>query len=155
MIHFYIILSVLIVSLVSVIGVATLALNRKFLSKILLILVSLSAGTLFGDAFLHLLPEAVEDSGFTLIVSLNLLAGVIAFFTIEKLIHWNHCHISNGDHKHAKSHPSTIAPLNIIGDAVHNFMDGLIIAGSYMVSIPVGIATTIAVILHEIPQEMA
>ena len=118
-------------------------------------MVSLSAGTLFGDAFLHLLPEAVEESGFTLTISLTLLAGVITFFTIEKLIHWNHCHISNGDHKHAKSHPSTIAPLNIIGDAVHNFMDGLIIAGSYMVSIPVGIATTIAVILHEIPQEMA
>src|SRR3989344_518461 len=111
MINFYIILSVLIVSLVSVIGVATLALNRKFLSKILLILVSLSAGTLFGDAFLHLLPEAVEESGFTLTVSLTLLAGVIAFFTIEKLIHWNHCHVPNDGHKHTKSHLAHIAPL--------------------------------------------
>src|SRR3989344_8782723 len=155
MINFYIILSVIIVSLVSVIGVTALAFNKRFIEKIMLILVSLSAGTLFGDAFLHLLPEAVEKSGFTLTISLTLLAGVVAFFTIEKLIHWNHCPVPVNNHKHTKSHYSHIAPLNIIGDAVHNFMDGLIIAGSYMVSIPVGIATTIAVILHEIPQEMA
>ena len=163
MIHFYIILSVLIVSLVSVIGVATLALNRKFLSKILLILVSLSAGTLFGDAFLHLLPEAVEDSGFTLIVSLNLLAGVIVFFLVEKVIHWGHCHTKEDGHRHLNvkksKNPSFfsnhIAIMNLMGDAAHNFMDGLIIAASYMINIPAGIATTLAVVLHEIPQEIA
>ncbi len=151
----YTILSVVIVSLVSFIGVISLSF-KKNLDKLLLSLVSLSAGTLFGGAFLHLLPEAVEKAGFTLQVSLTLLAGIVVFFVLEKLIHWRHCHA----HVHDKSHQHEtqtkhIAIMNLVGDGLHNLLDGLIIAGSYMISIPVGIATTIAVILHEVPQEIA
>ena len=154
------ILSVIVVSLVSLIGVVTLLWKKKNLDDFLLILVSLSAGTLFGGAFLHLLPEAVEREGFTLRISMLLLGGVLVFFLLEKFIHWRHCHIhgiQSGKEmmEHRAHHPSHLAPLNVMGDALHNFVDGLVIAGSYFVSIPVGIATTIAVILHEIPQEFA
>ncbi len=154
------ILSVIVVSLVSLVGVITLLWKKKNLDDFLLILVSLSAGTLFGGAFLHLLPEAVEEKGFTLQISLLLVAGVLVFFLLEKFIHWRHCHIhgiQTGKEmmEHRTHHPSHLAPLNVAGDALHNFVDGLVIAGSYFVSIPVGIATTIAVVLHEIPQEFA
>jgi zinc and cadmium transporter len=148
------ILSVIIVSLVSLVGVITLAWKKKFIEKILLFLVSLSAGTLFGGAFLHLLPEATEKAGFTIQISLLVLAGILLFFVLEKFIHWHHSHHEH-DFKHMGHHPTHLAPLNLLGDALHNFLDGLIIAGSYFVSIPAGIATTVAVILHEIPQEIA
>src|SRR3989344_7584583 len=92
-ITFYIILSVIIVSLVSLIGVLTLFLGEKRLNNILLILVSLSAGTLFGGAFLHLIPEAVEQEGsFSVNISFLILFGIIIFFLIDKIIHWKHSH---------------------------------------------------------------
>lgn len=152
----YTLISVLLVSLVSLIGITTLFWKKKNQNEFLLLLVSLSAGTLFGGAFLHLLPEAVEKNGFTLQISILLLAGVLVFFLLEKFIHWHHCHTpSEQVSKHLGHHPTHLAPLNLLGDALHNFIDGLVIAGSYFVSIPVGIATTIAVIVHEIPQEFA
>lgn len=140
--------SVLIVSIVSFVGLFTISVSEKGMKNSLLFLVSFSAGALFGDAFIHLLPEAAEE-GFTLYISLITLGGVIVFFILEKFIHWRHCHIPT-----SKSHPHPLAFMNLIGDGVHNFIDGLVIAGSYLASIPVGIATTIAVILHEIPQEI-
>jgi zinc and cadmium transporter len=148
---FYTIVSVVIVSLISLISIYSLILKRVNNQHFLLLLVSLSAGSLFGGAFLHLLPEAVEMQGFSLQVSLLLLLGVVLFFVLEKFIHWQHCH----DHAHEKKHNHAIAPLNLLGDAFHNLLDGLIISGSYFVSIPAGIATTVAVIMHEIPQEIA
>jgi len=153
----YAIISVIIVSLISITGIFVLS-KKTDLNKYLLLLVSLSAGTLFGGAFLHLLPEAVEESGFSLQVSLLLLLGVIIFFVAEKFIHWKHCHHELDGHseKHKKEkNANVIAPLNLFGDAIHNLLDGFVIAGSYLVSIPAGIATTIAVIMHEIPQEIA
>ena len=113
-------------------------------------MVSFSAGALFGDAFLHLLPDAVNKFGFTLGISLSLILGIVVSFTIEKVVHWRHCHlpISKGH-----VHPSSI--MSLIGDGVHNFIDGLIIGAGYLASTPTGIATTIAVILHEIPQEIS
>lgn len=170
----YTIASVLIVSLVSLIGVATTFLYSKQMQKTLLILVSLSAGTLFGGAFLHLLPEAVELNGFTPLVSALLLAGILVFFLLEKFIHWHHCHTAlapGTKEKHAHSHAHLhleldvhkverndkqhLAIINLVGDGIHNFLDGLIIAVSYLLSVPIGIATTVAVILHEVPQEIA
>lgn len=141
--------SVIIVSLISLIGVITLSLTIKRLKKILLFFVSFSAGALLGDAFIHLLPEIVEEYGFTLQISLYTILGVILFFIIEKFIHWNHCHIPT-----SKEHPHPFAIVNLIGDGLHNFIDGLVIGASYLVDIPTGIATTLAVILHEIPQEI-
>ncbi len=160
LIGIYVILSVIIVSLISLLGVFSFFFHQQKMKEVLLLLVSLSAGTLFGGAFLHLLPEAVKRSGFSIRISLLVLAGVLVFFVLEKFIHWHHCH-SHGDDTqkhvlmHKSHHPHHIAPLNLLGDALHNFVDGLVIAGSYLVSVPAGIATTIAVIVHEVPQELA
>jgi len=145
----YSLASVLIVSLISFVGVFTLSLKTKTLSRLLLYFVAFSAGALLGDAFIHLLPEIVGAAGFTRLVSLYILSGILTFFVVEKVIHWRHCHILT-----SKAHPHAFAYMNLVGDAVHNLTDGIIIAASFLVSIPVGIATTIAVIFHEIPQEI-
>lgn len=141
--------SVILVSLISFIGLFTFPMKEEALEKVLLFLVSFSAGALFGDAFIHLLPEAVEANGFVMSVSLGLLGGIVFFFILEKFVHWRHCHIPTSEH-----HPHPVAFMNLVGDGVHHFIDGLLIGGSYIASIPVGIATTIAVFFHEIPQKM-
>ena len=140
--------SVIVVSLVSLIGLATFSLKAERLRKILLYLVSFAAGALFGDVFIHLLPELV-DGGFTLSLSFMILGGVGFSFVVEKFIHWRHCHVLT-----SKEHIHPVATMNLIGDGVHNFIDGIIIGASYLVSVPAGIATTLAVFLHEIPQEI-
>lgn len=145
----YSVVSVFIVSLMSFVGVLTLSIKTEKLKKILLYLVSFSAGALFGDAFIHLLPEIVEESGFGLSISLYLMLGIGISFIIEKFIQWRHCHLPN-----TKDHVHPFAMMNLFGDGVHNFIDGLIIGASYLVSVPVGIATTLAVIFHELPQEI-
>lgn len=145
----YTLLSVALISLISLIGVFTLSLNEKFLKKVLLYLVSFSAGALFGDTFIHLLPEIMEQSKFTLHISLVILLGIVFSFVIEKILQWRHCHIPT-----SKEHAHSFAYMNLLGDSVHNFIDGLIIGGSYVANIQVGIATTFAVILHEVPQEI-
>ena len=145
----YTILSVILVSLISLIGIFTLSLKTEKIKKILIYIISLSAGTLLGDAFFHLLPETIESTKiFT--ASLFILVGITLFFFLEKIIHWQHCHA----HMLEKNHIHPFAYTNLVGDAIHNFLDGIIIAASYLVSIPAGIATTIAVVLHEIPQEI-
>ena len=141
--------SVILVSLISLVGVFTLSLKTEQLKKILLFLVSFAVGGLFGDAFIHLLPESFEKLGINMVTSVCILSGIFLFFILEKFLRWQHCHIPTS---HEHTHP--VVTLNLIGDAVHNFLDGMIIAASYSVSIPIGIATTLAVILHEIPQEI-
>mgnify|MGYP001607799110 FL=1 len=145
----YSLISVLIVSLVSLIGILTLSIKTNRLKKTLIYIISFSAGALFGDAFIHLIPEAVEETGFGLKTSLYILSGIIFSFIVEKFIHWRHCHLP-----HSKEHVHPFAVMNLLGDSIHNLIDGIIIGASYIVSIPTGIATTIAVILHEIPQEI-
>lgn len=145
----YSLASVIIVSLISLIGVLVLAFKINKLRNVLLFMVSFSAGALFGGAFLHLMPEAVEKFGFGVHISLFFLLGILMFFIMEKFIHWRHCHVPT-----SKKHPHPLAFMNLIGDAFHNFIDGMIIGGSYLAGIPIGIATTIAVMLHEIPQEI-
>jgi len=145
----YTLVSVFIVSLLSFLGVLTISVKADKLKKILLYMVSFSAGALFGDVFIHLLPEIVEETGFSLKISIYVMVGIGFSFIIEKFIHWRHCHIHD-----SKEHIHPFAMMNLYGDGVHNFIDGVIIGASYLVSIPVGIATTIAVILHEIPSEI-
>lgn len=145
----YSLASVMIVSLISLVGVFTVAVNEKRLEAALIYMISFSAGALFGDAFIHMLPEVVSENGFTLNISLYLISGIAFSFVVEKIVCWRHCH-----HPTTDSHPHKLAWMNIFGDMFHNFMDGLILAAGYLVSLPVGVATTIAVVLHEIPQEI-
>ncbi|OGK17852.1 hypothetical protein A3G67_02905 [Candidatus Roizmanbacteria bacterium RIFCSPLOWO2_12_FULL_40_12] len=146
---FYSLLSVAIVSLISFVGVFTLSLNKQRLQDFLLYFVSFSAGALLGDVFIHILPEIAEEKGFTLSLSFYILVGIVTTFILEKVIHWHHAQDAN---KHKHLHPVTF--LTLFGDGVHNFIDGAIIAASFMLNFQLGIATSIAVVLHEIPQEI-
>lgn len=146
----YSLLSVLGISLVSLIGVFTLSMNDRWLKASVFALVSLAVGALLGDAFIHLIPEAYETSTDVLLTSLSILAGILIFFILEKVLHWHHHH--GYEESEEAVHP--VGKLVLVSDGVHNFIDGIIIGAAYLVSLPVGIATTIAVILHEIPQEI-
>lgn len=144
---FYTLISILLVSVISIVGITVFFTKDKHLPNILLFLISFSAGALLGDAFIHLLPESLE-SGINF-APLAVISGILAFFILEKIIHWRHCHQPT-----SKEHPHPLAAMNLVGDAFHNFLDGVIIATSYVVSVPLGVATTLAVLLHEIPQEV-
>ncbi len=140
-----IILTTVGVSLISLVGILTLTLREKTLEKSLILLVAFSAGALMGGAFLHLIPEALEiGNGMTFEY---VLGGFITFFLIEKVLRWRHCHDS-GCEVHS------FAMMNLFGDSVHNFLDGLAIAAGYIAGIETGISVTIAIIFHEIPQEI-
>lgn len=145
----YSILSVVIVSLLSFVGAFTLSININKLRKILLYFISFAAGALLGGAFLHLLPESMEVCGTARQIAVWILVGLILFFALEKILKWRHCHEPT-----CEEHPHSLGMMNLVGDGFHNLIDGMIIAVSYLVSIPLGIATTVAVILHEIPQEI-
>jgi zinc and cadmium transporter len=144
----YSIISVIVVSLISLIGIAALLLNKE-IKKITLLLVSFAVGGLFGDAFIHLVPESFEEIENTLAIPLLILFGILIFFVLEKFLRWRHCHLSE-----TEEHIHPVVTMNLIGDAVHNLIDGMVIGATYMVSIPLGLTTTIAIVLHEIPQEM-
>ncbi len=144
------ILAVILISFISLVGLITLSLSSKFISKIVLFLVSLAAGTLLGDVFFHIIPEIYShENDYTELVPFSILFGVLIFFFMEKILHWHHCHKPE-EHGHSKP----LAVSNLVADGLHNFIDGIIIASSFQVSVEVGISSTIAVILHEIPQEI-
>lgn len=155
---FYAVLATLMVSLISLVGIATLSFSRRLLERGIFFLISLSAGALLGDVFLHLLPEMIhEQGGFTQSASLFVLAGIVLFFLLEKYIIWHHHHDIETPEDHAShqhSHTHSIGVMNLVGDGLHNLIDGMVIGASFLISVPVGIATTIAVVLHEIPQEI-
>ena len=142
----WILLSTIIISLLAFVGILTLALKEKLLNKIIHSLIALSIGALLGGAFIHLIPEAVEELD-NENVFLYILGGFILFLLIEKILQWRHCH----DDK-CEIHSFTY--MNLLGDGVHNLVDGLIIAAAFMVDIKVGLITCLAIALHEIPQEM-
>lgn len=145
----YVFGSIFLVSIISLIGIIIFSLHASLVKHWLIPFVSLSAGTMLGAVFLHMIPEMAEDETSFRLQLVFILVGIAGSFLIEKFIHWRHCHELEC-HKHI--HPVGI--MNLIGDAIHNFLDGILIAASFMVNIPLGIATTTAVVLHEIPQEI-
>lgn len=131
-------------------GIITLSVDPARLKTLVLYLVSFAVGALFGDAFIHLLPEGFERMGFGLSTSMSVVTGILAFFLLEKFLRWRHCHVLDDHEEHL--HP--MVTMNLVGDFFHNIIDGMIIGVSYAVSIPIGLTTTLAVLLHEIPQEI-
>ena len=148
-IYLYTFTSVIIVSLISFVGVSTLSFREEILRKYIFVLISLAVGALLGDAFIHIIPEAIAESTNTTLTSILVIGGILFFFILEKFLHWHH-HEDDTEQNHL--HP--MGKLILFSDGVHNFMDGIIIGSSFLVSVPIGIATTLAVILHEIPQEI-
>ena len=151
-----IILATLIVSVFSLSGIIALSLREKTLHSILFFLVAFSAGSILGASLFDLLPEAVElvDES---VVFVYIAVGYLAFFVLERFIYWYHGHGHHGDIEamgDERAPAKGFAYLNVLGDGIHNFIDGMIIAASFTAGFSVGLGTTIAVIFHELPQEM-
>jgi zinc and cadmium transporter len=143
---FFILISTFLVSIVSLIGAVTLSVQERFLKAILFFLISFSAGALLGGAFLHLIPEAIVKTDPSKVFTV-VTVGFVLFFILEKYLFWHHCHDGVcGVH--------TFTYLNLIGDGLHNFMDGMVIAAGFASSVSLGVFTTVLVIVHEIPQEL-
>lgn len=134
------------ISLCVFVAILFLSFKKETLSKISLFLISFSAGAFMGGAFLHLLPEALEEIEADKLCWIVLFAFAFFFF-MEKLLYWRHCHKEN-----CQIH--TFGYMNLFGDAVHNFIDGLVIASAFLLNSKLGFTTTLAIALHEIPQEV-
>ncbi len=148
--YIYGFIGVFIVSLVSLVGVFSLSMRADILKKYINFFISLAIGALLGDAFIHIIPEAFESGVLGVeTVSILIISGILLFFIVEKFVHWHH-HGEDKDEDHI--HP--VGKLILFTDGFHNLIDGAIIGASFLVSVPIGVATTIAVILHEIPQEI-
>jgi len=146
-----IILASFIVSLISFMGAIMFVIKERNIKKYLIFFVALSAGSFLGGAFFHLIPEGFEsflkiNDNFS-IPAMAILFGIILFYIIEKFIHWHH-------HHDIDCHKHSLSTLSLVGDGFHNFMDGILIASSFMVNPNLGIATTLFIIFHEIPQEI-
>lgn len=155
----YIIIFTIIGSILSLVGGLLLLWKEKFALKISHYLASFAAGALLGTAFLDLLPEAIEHSkelGLEINIFWWVTIGFLTFFLLERLIHLHHHYGHGSEHQRQDREQGTksLIPLIVLGDGIHNFIDGAVIAATFMVSIPLGIATTIAVAAHEIPQEI-
>lgn len=137
----------IVVSLISLIGIITLIFKEHILEKILFPLIGFSAGGLIGAAFLHILPETLEQCHNSNDIFLYVIVGFVAFFILERYFHWRHCH-------EEICHIHSFTYLNLIGDGIHNFTDGLVIGASFTVNVYFGIVTTLVIIFHEIPQEI-
>lgn len=145
----YSLLSVGLVSLISLVGVLSILLGGRRLDRLLPLLISLAVGALLGDALVHLLPKAFQDSASPSLTSLYVLLGILLFLLLERYLHWHHEH-----HAQPGSPVHPVAYINLVSEGAHNFLDGVIIGASYLVSAPIGLATTLAVLLHELPQEL-
>lgn len=160
MLWLYALGSVAAVSLVALIGLFALSRDEEELERITPYLVSLAVGALLGGAVLHLIPRAVQESGTGLAVWLYLLAGFVGSFVLEKFLkahHGHHALLSGQEEGGDAAGGERARPLSgmvLVGDGVHNLLDGVVIAASYAVDPWVGVVTTLAVFLHEIPQEI-
>lgn len=141
--------SIAVVSVLSLTGIFLLSYKGNYFREYISLFISIAVGALLGDAFIHLIPEAFAETEAEMTTSLLVISGILLFFILEKILHWHH----HGEDAEA-SHIHPVGKLVLVSDGLHNFLDGVIIAASFMVSIPVGLATTLAVMLHEIPQEV-
>lgn len=144
----YSILAVIVVSLVSLIGIAAVALTSRRRAGIIGFFVAFAVGGLMGDTFFHLIPESFERIASPLQIGLLVMGGFLAFFVLEKLLRWRHVNIP------WLEHAKPFVTLNLLGDAAHNAVDGVLVAASFMADPLLGLTTTIAIVLHEIPQEL-
>jgi len=144
----WIIGSSLLMCILALVGAATLSLGEKTLHLLLLPLVALSAGSLLGGAFFHMIPESVEKTGSDITVYIYVVGGFAFFLLLEQLLHWHHCH---REETHCKK-PQTY--LILIGDGIHNFIGGIAVAGTFLIDVRLGISTWLAAAAHEIPQEI-
>jgi len=147
------------VSLVSFVGIIVFV-DKIYKSVFITALISFAAGTLIGDVLLHLLPDHIEAYGYTNSTVLGIVIGILIMLIVEAYLHCSHdseheMEVIEAENTHNHKGHSHLGNLNTIGDAIHNYLDGLAIAASFLISPEIGIATTIAVILHEIPQELA
>ena len=150
----YIFGSVFLVSLVSFVGVLGISQKAERLGRLHSFLIPLAVGALFGDAFFHLIPESFEEAKNPSTVSFIILLGIISFFILEKILRLHHHGVPEDSAAPGKN-KKYLGHMILISDGLHNFLDGVIIGVSYLANIEIGIATTIAVILHEIPEEIA
>lgn len=154
----WIILASLLGGLLSVLAAAAFALTLR--SGLVSLLISYAIGALLGAAFLEVLPHAIESGGDPARTTSLVLAGILAFFVLEKLVLWRHCHEEQCEgHAHQESHVPNddhgrSGLLILVGDTFHNFVDGVLIAAAFMQNVPLGIVTALAIIAHEIPQEV-
>jgi len=148
----YAIASVIIVSLFSVVVALPFFIKKKVSQRTLLFLLSVSVGVLLSTVFMHFLPEVTHH--YSMKVAFYILTGFMLMFILEKFVHYHHSKKCE-DGECAHGHAYNVAPVNLIGDGIHNFIDGIVIAGSYAVNVGLGIAATISIIFHEIPQEVA
>ncbi|MBN1118777.1 MAG: ZIP family metal transporter [Bacteroidales bacterium] len=143
----YTLLSILLVSLIALSGIVLLIFNINTLKKFQNILVSFAIGTLLGGAILHLIPESLEHDHHGT-APILVIISIVFFFVIEKYFHiLRHHHSKSNDIK-------AFGPLNLFADGMHNFLDGILIAAAYKIDVPTGIIATLAVLAHELPQEI-
>lgn len=147
--------SVIAVSTVSLAGLLTLSMSEARVRRLATFFVSFAAGALLGDTFIHLVPQVFAEArgSDALRSSLLILGGILLFFIVEKLLRHQHGLLHRHHHHETVERPE-LAGMNILGDAIHNYIDGLLIGASWLVSPALGITTTMAVLLHEIPQEL-
>ncbi len=139
-------------------GAGILLAFPKFHKRLKTPLLAYAIGTLLGATFLALLPEAIEGTNSHIALQV-VLAGFILFFILEKVIRLPHGHAHSAGHQHRReqleqNHTHPVGILILIGDAFHNFVDGVLIATAFLVSVPLGVITSLAVVVHEIPQEL-
>ena len=155
LLFFYVLAASVTVALVSLISAGFLYVSDARLKIWIPRLVAVAVGVLLGDAFLHLIPDALEMAGSESgSVVLWTLVGILSFFFIESVLQWHHDHeiLDIGE---TKKTPASFATMNLFGDGIHNFVDGILIASSFLVDPALGVATTLAIVLHEIPQEIS